>query len=148
MCGIRKQLETDYQTGCKNRRYFDRLKIKECWVAVVDVDELKQINDTMGHHAGDAAIQQVANFLKNIGTTIRYSGDEFVCIMNKKNAQILDSGKFIGFSKGIIHKTAAMSLKEAVKEADKLMYKEKKKYQSRINIKKLLKLMDRDWETR
>lgn len=58
-------------------------------VLMLDVDHLKQINDTYGHRAGDQAIQLVASTIKNnlraedaIG---RYGGDEFLIILRNNN---------------------------------------------------------------
>ncbi|MHC4646051.1 MAG: diguanylate cyclase, partial [Planctomycetota bacterium] len=55
-------------------------------IAIVDVDNFKQINDTAGHAAGDRALQRVADIMRtNARTTdviiIRYGGDEFVLLM-------------------------------------------------------------------
>ena len=51
-------------------------------IVVVDVDGLKQINDTHGHQAGDAALVAVADCLRDEGAVVgRYGGDEFVVIL-------------------------------------------------------------------
>jgi diguanylate cyclase (GGDEF)-like protein len=54
-------------------------------VVMVDVDEFKTINDTLGHQAGDYVLREVAALLQNgsraediVG---RYGGDEFVVIL-------------------------------------------------------------------
>jgi diguanylate cyclase (GGDEF)-like protein len=52
---------------------------------IIDIDGLKTINDTMGHHAGDKLIRQVAGILRErVRTTdiaARLSGDEFAVLM-------------------------------------------------------------------
>lgn len=62
------------------RRDGDRLQ-----VAFIDVDDLKGINDTIGHAAGDSALRCVyAGFrvrLRPHDPVIRWGGDEFVCVM-------------------------------------------------------------------
>jgi diguanylate cyclase (GGDEF)-like protein len=65
-------------------------------VMLVDVDDLKRINDTHGHQAGTEAIQAVANVLRRVvrgsDCLARYGGDEFVVILreaNMKGAQIV-----------------------------------------------------------
>ncbi len=54
-------------------------------VAFVDVDALKQVNDSRGHAAGDRLLTAVATSLKAMlrpyDVVIRYGGDEFVCVM-------------------------------------------------------------------
>ena len=54
-------------------------------VAFVDVDHLKQVNDTLGHAAGDRLLQHVASALKSrlrsYDPVVRYGGDEFICVM-------------------------------------------------------------------
>ncbi|WP_445501406.1 EAL domain-containing protein [Microvirga sp. G4-2] len=52
---------------------------------ILDVDHLKEINDTLGHDAGDAVLQAVANRLsaavRPIDTVARNGGDEFAIIL-------------------------------------------------------------------
>jgi diguanylate cyclase (GGDEF)-like protein len=60
-------------------------------VMLVDVDDLKRINDTHGHQAGSEAIQAVANVLRRVlrGSDFlaRYGGDEFVIILREANLE-------------------------------------------------------------
>ncbi len=54
-------------------------------LAFVDVDALKQVNDSRGHAAGDRLLTAVAASLKAMlrpyDVVIRYGGDEFICVM-------------------------------------------------------------------
>ncbi|MGH7903938.1 MAG: GGDEF domain-containing protein [Candidatus Dormibacteraceae bacterium] len=54
-------------------------------VAFVDVDDLKHVNDTEGHGAGDRLLQDVADILRahlrSYDPVIRWGGDEFVCVL-------------------------------------------------------------------
>jgi diguanylate cyclase (GGDEF)-like protein len=54
-------------------------------VMIIDIDDLKAINDTQGHHVGDTLIRQIAAILRERvrGTDIvaRLSGDEFAVLM-------------------------------------------------------------------
>jgi diguanylate cyclase (GGDEF)-like protein len=51
-------------------------------VIVIDLDRFKSINDTFGHHVGDAALRQAAaaltSALRPYDVCVRYAGDEFV----------------------------------------------------------------------
>ena len=59
-------------------------------LAFVDVDDLKHINDSRGHLAGDALLQRVGETLRaNVrpyDVIVRYGGDELVCAMPNLNA--------------------------------------------------------------
>ena len=57
---MKKELLTDPLTGLGNRRAYEespRLPIQ----AMIDVDSLKAVNDTMGHEAGDELLKAVGN---------------------------------------------------------------------------------------
>ena len=52
---------------------------------MIDVDNLKKINDEYGHRAGDKALREISNRIKEcirqIDTAARYGGDEFAVIL-------------------------------------------------------------------
>ena len=54
-------------------------------VAFIDVDDLKHVNDTQGHAAGDRLLQDVAATLRaqlrSYDVVMRWGGDEFVCVL-------------------------------------------------------------------
>ncbi len=86
---------TDNLTTLANRRYFYKRLHEELnragrydrklALVIFDIDELKKINDTYGHQAGDEIISQIGMILKTSIRTIdvvaRYGGDEFCIIM-------------------------------------------------------------------
>ncbi|MCM0611262.1 diguanylate cyclase [Marinobacter sediminum] len=89
---LRELSDTDQLTGLFNRRKlerdltlnyetFDRHAVPTS-ILMFDLDNLKKINDTLGHHAGDEMILAVANIcrseLRKTDTACRFGGDEFV----------------------------------------------------------------------
>lgn len=92
---IQHQAATDGLTGLANHRTFYEILEKELWrsrryggpisLIMVDIDNLKEINDTCGHRAGDRVIKEISRRLKacirQIDTAARYGGDEFAVIL-------------------------------------------------------------------
>ncbi|WP_296675821.1 EAL domain-containing protein [Novosphingobium sp.] len=58
-------------------------------ILAVDLDRFKEVNDTLGHHAGDALIQAVAGRLRDVcadeALIARLGGDEFVVMLENAN---------------------------------------------------------------
>lgn len=87
----------DPLTDLPNRLLFnDRLDVALAWsqrhrdplaVMLIDLDRFKEVNETLGHEAGDRLLQQVADRLRNVtrkgDTVARTSGDEFYIISPK-----------------------------------------------------------------
>jgi diguanylate cyclase (GGDEF)-like protein len=86
---------TDHLTGLANRREFERVMEREVALAerherrltmmMIDLDNLKRINDREGHGGGDAALRLVAQQLQRVVRTsdlcARIGGDEFAVAM-------------------------------------------------------------------
>ncbi|RYZ80302.1 MAG: GGDEF domain-containing protein, partial [Moraxellaceae bacterium] len=78
----------DALTNCLNRHALDelqaRLRGRAGVVAMIDINNLKPINDTYGHHVGDEAICRIAQTIKahmrSQDYFFRYGGDEFVIV--------------------------------------------------------------------
>ncbi|WP_305787202.1 putative bifunctional diguanylate cyclase/phosphodiesterase [Symbioplanes lichenis] len=92
---LREQAATDALTRLANRDRFnaelDLLRDEEHTVLLIDLDDFKTVNDTMGHAAGDALLVAVAARLR---TTVRSSdlvarlgGDEFAIVMPRTGAE-------------------------------------------------------------
>src|SRR5690606_34359943 len=62
-----------------------RVENRACAIFLLDLDRFKQVNDTMGHPAGDALLQQVADRLRSAvgkdGSVGRLGGDEFQIVL-------------------------------------------------------------------
>ena len=101
---------TDGLTGIYNRNAFDNYLAKLVEkntiinsifsIVLIDIDNFKQINDLYGHQTGDRVLTAIAkqcdSLTRNEDFTARYGGEEFVIIFKK------------------------MSLKNAIKKADKI----------------------------
>jgi diguanylate cyclase (GGDEF)-like protein len=86
---------TDVLTGWNNRRYLQvrlneelaraRRDASNLVCLMLDVDHFKRVNDTWGHAAGDAALQELANRIDSqvraSDVAVRYGGEEFVVLM-------------------------------------------------------------------
>jgi diguanylate cyclase (GGDEF)-like protein len=85
----------DSMTGLFNRSFFftalerelargDRSGRAFC-IVMLDLDDLKSINDRAGHHAGDQVLRNVADVIRSrtrkIDVAARYGGDEFVALL-------------------------------------------------------------------
>jgi diguanylate cyclase (GGDEF)-like protein len=91
----------DHVSGALNRRGIDqRLALElvraerngyQLAVALIDIDHFKQINDTAGHAAGDAALKQVVEVissrLRSYDFFGRYGGDEFLLVFPQTSCE-------------------------------------------------------------
>lgn len=91
----------DFLTGLPNRSKFmaDLQEViarkQPCTVIMLDLDNFKGINDTMGHAMGDEALKGVASRLKALRTPLltayRFAGDEFILILRSDNVKISEN---------------------------------------------------------
>jgi len=92
---LARQATRDPLTGLYNRRYLEetladhveaaRRYDRELSLVLFDLDQLKQINDTFGHEAGDARLRAFAECLRSTARkadiVCRLGGDEFAVIL-------------------------------------------------------------------
>ncbi|HEY1501619.1 MAG TPA: GGDEF domain-containing protein [Acidobacteriaceae bacterium] len=100
---LHKMAQTDSLTGLLNRRAFEeilRRELPRCdrngshmGIMLIDLDYFKQVNDSLGHFAGDDVLRRIAMVLRD-GTRpsdvlARYGGEEFVVLL--RNAGVDES---------------------------------------------------------
>lgn len=88
----------DQLTGLYNRTAYDEFKDSEnfnpenCIVLIMDLNNLKQCNDVLGHSKGDIYIRTVAELIKenfgDIGQCYRMGGDEFCVLISNSTLNI------------------------------------------------------------
>ncbi len=151
---------TDAMTGLYNRKVITaelEQKIRSLidknipvTVIAIDSDGLKKINDSLGHHMGDKAIQTLGqalgNAIRKSDYGIRLGGDEFCLVLvdyslNKSRDVItraqeqllaIDPNKLVTFSWGAYQLLPGDTLEVAMLKADELLYQHKRsKYEER-----------------
>lgn len=153
----------DSLTGLYNRRSFYRFLEKEIARAkrsgesfalmMIDIDQFKQINDSMGHSAGDQVLLKIAELLKKTtrvsDIVCRFGGDEFLLLLPDSgltNARALrqriqsaldtyntdTEGPRISVSFGI-HSSNGDNIESAIDFVDKKMYHEKQSKLDPVN---------------
>lgn len=150
----------DSLTGLFNRNKFNqRLDHKDdsaltcLGVACFDLNELKAVNDRLGHSAGDDLIRRTAGHIKAAFSHMAYriGGDEFVVIDENADEAVFRSSidsirhhmkkNQINVSIGISWRSSGCSLKEQFDEADYLMYQEKARFYADHNRDRRRKLI-------
>jgi diguanylate cyclase (GGDEF)-like protein len=140
---------TDELTGLPNRRAWREALPREIarakreqWplcVAMLDIDGLKQLNDTHGHHAGDQLLKQNAaawsSALRAVDLLARYGGDEFAAVLT--GCRLDDAQKLVdrlvdatpedhSFSVGIAEWDGTQDVDALMAEADARLYAAKR----------------------
>ena len=124
----------------------------------IDVDNFKEVNDTLGHEAGDIVLKTIANRLiahvRTNDTVARISGDEFTVLLNNISSyadaskvtncilksfqnpiRLQNSEIFITVSIGIsITPDDATNIDELIKNADLAMYEAKQKGRNNLQF--------------
>jgi len=156
---LNRQISADPLTGLNNRRELSKYLFRETRdtmcesvlsLIMMDVDDFKQVNDTLGHFYGDNVLVAVSEILKQAcknteAFLARYGGDEF-CIVyrakdtdavesmissiqanvarwNKKSNEIVSIGLSIGYA--IWQPEIDENIEALYKQADQKMYQAK-----------------------
>lgn len=139
----------DVLSGAYNRRFYEEnLRTQHLFagIALLDLDDFKLVNDTLGHHAGDVALKTAVAAMKSCirGTDmlVRYGGDEFVLVLPGIGAEDF-SRKLRSIADKLMETTVpgyerlslsvsiggalaeGRTVEETVRQADTLMYKAK-----------------------
>ena len=144
-----RELYEDPLTGARNRRYFEeQLKSldKMGAIAMIDVDNFKQINDSYGHVAGDAAlctiVRTIFEHVRADDVVLRYGGDEFLLMFEEIPEKVFQQKledireeivmadvpeyKEIRLSMSVGGVYGSCKVRDGVMEADRLLYQAKR----------------------
>ncbi|MCI0519310.1 MAG: diguanylate cyclase [Chloroflexi bacterium] len=152
----------DVLTGLYNRAYFEeernRLQNSRLYpisIVIIDLDGLKDVNDSRGHEAGDELLRRAAEVFKasfrNEDVVARLGGDEFGVILPKTDEGAVDlamqrvhnlndmsnnfyPGAPLNFSMGAATAAIGRMLTEVQRVADDHMYVEKRKHRRQQNL--------------
>ena len=159
------QARHDPLTGALNRKGLDealnrevsnvRRKDAPLSVALLDIDNFKKLNDTMGHATGDIALTHLAKVARECmrpqDTLARYGGEEFVILLpdtpldkgidamtrlqrelTKKFFLAGSEKVLITFSAGVAQLVANEQPADAIRRADQAMYLAKRAGKNRV----------------
>ncbi len=162
---ISELVHEDQLTGALNRRGFDMAFEREAssadrrqsslCVALLDVDNFKRLNDTLGHQAGDQALKHLIDVIQQTlrpsDSVTRYGGEEFIILLPDTSLQqavetierlqreltkrfFLHNNErvLVTFSAGIAMREMQENQEDVVGRADKLMYQAKKSGKNRV----------------
>lgn len=164
---LANQASHDMLTGLVNRYYlmknlqeiYDEGQMSNYWLAILDIDNFKQINDTYGHNCGDYVLKSVAELIqKNCEgmTACRWGGEEFLLVGHEeaysmqfgrpegvvleKVRSLVEQKQFeygekqlhITVTIGVSRHTAEQSIDEWIHIADKKLYQGKKNGKNQV----------------
>lgn len=155
---LKKKAFRDQLTGLYNRRAWEELINKEeerckryghtAAVFFIDINNLKEVNDNLGHVVGDQLIKRTADILidtiRGNDIVARLGGDEFVILSsenNKAGAERLLNRLKANFEQENISVAIGYSMRHpssglhfAAEQADKKMYENKQKIKSALKL--------------
>lgn len=152
---LKRAAEIDHLTNIYNRRFAENALTNELYrqdryggqltVLLIDVDNFKTVNDSLGHDIGDEVLKQVVEIIQSntrkSDILARWGGDEFLCLLPStdiKDAEVLaaklvntTSTTFRGkklpttLSVGVAASEAGQSPLDVLKCADSALYRAK-----------------------
>jgi diguanylate cyclase (GGDEF)-like protein/PAS domain S-box-containing protein len=166
---LREQSIRDPMTGLYNRRYMEEAlkqqlsrvirQLRLLAIIMIDIDHFKLFNDSHGHAAGDALLQELGGFLqkqiRGEDIACRYGGEEFILILpdispeiaqqraerlrqDVKQLQVQDAGHFYGgitLSLGVaIYPLHGRTIETVLRAADAALYRAKQDGRDRVSI--------------
>jgi len=121
-------------------------------IVFIDVDDLKEVNDTYGHNVGDDYLIHICHSIKMVlgfdDSIVRLGGDEFIAVFCNKTAEevgelfkpvhqhissVHDQYSLpyeMSISAGVFEYTEGMTVDEFIESADEKMYIEKMRYKN------------------
>ncbi|MDO8349871.1 MAG: diguanylate cyclase [Gallionella sp.] len=166
---VSELVQQDQLTGALNRRGLDAAFERETkrlersqsplCVALLDIDDFKRLNDTMGHQVGDQALVHLCNVIREAlrpGDSVsRYGGEEFAILLPEvgleeaastlerlqreltKKFFLYDNDRvLVTFSAGVALCATEETQEEVLGRADKAMYQAKRTGKNRVCIAK------------
>ncbi len=164
---LSQEVSTDQLTQIANRRglltHFEVEKARvergeiQLSIGILDIDNFKKLNDTMGHQTGDEALKflssQVTEALRPSDTLARYGGEEFVVLLRDtevaeaqtvltrvqrhlSSSLFMYEGNqtFVTFSAGVTLYRPGEALESALQRADEGLYEAKRAGKNRTCI--------------
>jgi diguanylate cyclase (GGDEF)-like protein len=161
---LANQARIDFLTGIYNRRMFDGLLTAEIAracrynnplsIIMLDIDHFKQVNDTLGHAAGDHVLQKIAELvsgrIRSHDIFSRWGGEEFVVLTPKNDAEqatvlaeilreMIEQFDFgndlqLTCSFGVTQHTCGEPIEAFIGRADSALYQAKHKGRNRVEI--------------
>jgi len=154
----------DELTGLPNRRNLKNLLDQHVerqartgqnfYLAMLDLDHFKRVNDTWGHHVGDEVLKNMASYtcelLRKTDTIGRWGGEEFLLLLPEtgKDAVPLGLGRlqlrvsgmamskqpqlFMTFSAGLTRYRSGECVEQTLRRVDELLYQAKARGRNRI----------------
>ena len=149
---LHRQATSDPLTGLGHRGPFDERLAnaipERTALLAIDVDELKKLNDSLGHAAGDRMLIQLARALQDTlrqgDELFRIGGDEFVAVLDVPSAatavavaaRLTEAAESAGrtISVGVAVQGAAETATQALRRADKALYAAKRAGRNTVRL--------------